>query len=122
MSVQTIEAVSAKLLDLHRELIEVERHAYERVHGRLSPAELLDNLIHHPQFAWLRPLSTLIAEADVAAEADDPEERDAWLAAVRALLTPDPEGADFQRRYAERLQESPGVVVAHAAVLGVLGR
>ena len=122
MNERSLDAVHAKLLALHRELVEVERHGYERVHGRLSPAELLDNLIHHPLFAWLRPLSTLIAEGDLAGESDDPEERRAWLAAARSLLTPDPSGDEFQRRYAERLQDSPGVVVAHAAAMGELGR
>ncbi|MFI5370972.1 MAG: hypothetical protein ACHQ52_05375 [Candidatus Eisenbacteria bacterium] len=115
-----IDTARGRLLELHRALVEVDRRAYERVHGRLTAGALLDNLIHHPVFAWLRPLSTLIAETDDRGRASrTPSE---WLAAARALLTADPEGGEFQRRYAERLQRSPEVVVAHAAARRVLGR
>ena len=34
------DVLRSRLLDLHRELVEVERLAYERVHGRLTPADL----------------------------------------------------------------------------------
>ena len=117
------DVLRSRLLELHRELIAVERLAYERDHGRLTPADLLENLIHHPTFAWLRPLSALIAETDVAR---DPEtaaaEARRWRTEVRALLTAATEAGEFQRRYAERLQESPGVVMAHGAVMAALGR
>ena len=117
------DVLRSKLLDLHRELVEAERLGYERVHGRLSPADLLENLLHHPTFSWLRPLSALIAEADAARDPETAEaDARAWRTAVRTLLTADAEGAEFQRRYAERLQQSPGVVMAHAAVIEALGR
>lgn len=118
-----MDAARGRLLELHRALIEVDRRAYERVHGRLPAAAMLDNLIHHPAFAWLRPLSTLIAEADEVDDRGDTSRMPSeWSAAARALLTADPAGGEFQRRYAERLQESPDVVLAHAAVRRVLGR
>jgi hypothetical protein len=44
------------LLNLHKTLIEWERAAYERIHGRTSPGSLLTALMSDPQFAWLRPL------------------------------------------------------------------
>jgi hypothetical protein len=120
---RTDDVLRSKLLELHRELVEVDRLMYERVHGRITPADLLDNLLHHPAFVWLRPLSALIAEADATRDPETAEaDARAWRNAVRTLLTADPDGAEFQRRYAERLQQSPGVVMAHAAVIEALGR
>ena len=52
------------LLHLHKTLLDWERAAYDRVHGRTAPGELLRVVMTDPQFAWLRPLSELIARID----------------------------------------------------------
>ena len=52
------------LVPLHRTLLEWERAAYERVHGRMGAAEILKVVVADPQFAWLRPVSELIARID----------------------------------------------------------
>ena len=52
------------LIPLHRTLLEWERAAYERVHGRMGAAEILKVIVSDPQFAWLRPVSELIARID----------------------------------------------------------
>jgi hypothetical protein len=70
-------------------------------------------------FAWLRPLSRLMARLDELSEADEPstgEDITALLASVRTLLTPTQEGEGFGRQYHDALQRGPEVVLAHAAV------
>ena len=53
------------LLRLHKTLLDWERTAYDRVHGRTTGHPLLQAILNDPQFAWLRPLSELIAWAEV---------------------------------------------------------
>jgi hypothetical protein len=110
-----IEAVRRPLLELHKALIDAEREEHERTLGRLSGGEFLDALINDPVFAWLAPLTALIARLE---ELQADGERDIDAAPIRKLLSPG--DGDFQRRYADILQRSPGALVAHGAVLAAL--
>ena len=67
-----LREISRRLLRLHRILLDRERHAYETRHGAVSPGDLLRLLLHDEHFAWLRPLSMLIAQMDEAVDADEP--------------------------------------------------
>ena len=109
-----------EVLALHRELVEIERRDYERAHGRLGPAELLHHLLHDATFAWLKPLTTVIARMDEAEEFDEPAEAEeakkAVVTELRDLMRVDEFGNDFQRRYAALLQIEPGLALSHGRV------
>ena len=108
----------ADLLRIHKALIDYERVRYEKVHGHVaSPYTLLQLLINDPGFAWLRPISELIVQIDEfvsSKEPNDPQDGKMLLAQVRALLVPDDDGTDFQRKYQGALQESPDIALLHA--------
>ena len=116
------------LLALHRALVEGERRDYEKAHGRMHGGDFLQLLIHDPAFAWLAPLTRLIARLDELedagaapeAEGAQPEDAHNALAAIRELLSLRPEGSEFQRRYAERIDRDPDLAVAHGIVLAEL--
>jgi len=110
------------LLDLHRALVDAERQDYERSRGRLSDGEFLDALIKDPAFTWLSALTTLIVRLDELLEEESvpPASSADYAAHIRKLLRPDAGGSDFQQRYAERLQRSPEVVVAHGKTMRAL--
>ena len=111
------------LLHLHKTLLDWERAAYDRVHGRTSPGELLKVVMADPQFAWLRPVSELIVRIDeaIGREAPDTEvDVDAIVAQARILVAPDEARADYAHRYRTALQEHPDAVLAHRAVRSVL--
>jgi hypothetical protein len=111
------------LIPLHRTILEWERAAYERVHGRTGPAEILKVIVEDPQFAWLRPVSELIARIDDVLQADGPDVRvdvDGIVTQARTLIAPDEEGTLYARRYHAALQEVPDVVFAHRRVTAVL--
>jgi len=111
------------LLPLHRTLLEWERAAYERVHGRTGAAEMLKVIVGDPQFAWLRPLSELIARIDDVLNnqaPDTPVALDPILTQARLLVAPDEHGSSYARRYHAALQEVPDVVLAHRRVAEVL--
>jgi hypothetical protein len=117
-----VEQARYALLHVHRALLEVERIRYERQHGRIpGSGALLQIVLNDPWFYWLRPIPTLIALLDEWLEADPPQDDAATraellLAQVRDRLRPDEDGADFQQRYHQLLQEEPTVAVAHAEV------
>ncbi len=111
------------LVPLHRTLLDWERVAYERVHGRTGAAEMLKIIVGDPQFAWLRPVSELIARIDDVLQSDGPDVRidvDPIIEQTRRLVAPDEEGTPYERRYHAALQEVPDVVFAHRRVTAIL--
>ena len=111
------------LLPLHKALLEWERTAYEREHGRVAKGELLRVIVTDPQFAWLRPVSELIVRIDQTLDEEAPDvvaDVDAIVAHARRLLAPDETGRPFEERYLAALQDVPEAVIAHGAVASVL--
>jgi hypothetical protein len=113
----------ARLLRLHKLLLDEERSAYEAAAGPVAGPALLQLVLRHEQFAWLRVLSALISAIDAAhdeaggalADAD----AEAFFRRTHALLRSGGDGA-FETRYREALQRSADVVMAHAAVIKLL--
>jgi hypothetical protein len=112
------------LLHLHKTLLEWERSAYERVHGRTSPGNLLTALMNDPQFAWLRPLSELIVRIDESLAIDaleGPEvDVDAIVALASSSIVADETGSVAAQRHHQALQAHPDAVFAHRAVTKLL--
>ena len=110
-----------ELLELHRALVDSERREYERARGRLTDRAFLEALIGAPELAWLHPLTSLIVRLEEVLEEPPSESAVAdCVAEIRKLLRPAAEGAGFQRRYAEAMQRSAEVVVAHGKVITTL--
>jgi hypothetical protein len=85
--------------------------------------EFLQLVLHDAWFAWLRPLSQVIAKFDELSEEQEPSIREgipALLVSVRTLLVPTEAGEGFSRQYHDALQRSPDVVLAHAAARALL--
>jgi hypothetical protein len=119
---QLIELRDA-LLRLHKTMLEWERSAYERIHGRLTGYYLLQTIVNDPQFAWLRPLSELIVRIDETLDSELPDTTggmDAILAQARTLVSPEAAGGGYAERYRAALQDNPDAVVAHRDVVQVL--
>ena len=111
------------LLHLHKTLLDWERAAYERVHGRASPSELLKAIVEDPQFGWLRPISELIVRIDQTVDSELPEtgtEIEALAARAREVTAADEAGSPHAQRYYAALQEHPDAVFAHRDVTNVL--
>ena len=104
------------LLDLHKTLIDSERVTYEGAFGKVeSKGAFLQLLIQDPWFAWLRPLSQLIALIDETLEADQPVTADdakGLVKQARALLKPSDAFAAFAEHYSAAIQRDPDVVLA----------
>lgn len=122
---EKLRAIRGALLRLHKTLLERERDAYERGHGKIgSSYEYLNLVMHDHSFAWLRHLSELIVQIDEALDGrETPSEAtaNALIEQSRLLLTPNESGPEFQRKYFASVQESPEVVLAHAEFVRWLG-
>jgi len=138
MAVDPVRLVALRraLLDLHKALIDSERVVYERAHGRLTPAQFLEQLVGESEFSWLRPVSALILRADELISRARPapvnrqrasprpeqlgEDIDRFLRDTRTLLASDDAPEEFRRRYHAVLQLDPEVVLRHGAALQLL--
>ena len=119
---ERLRELAAGLVRLHSLLLDRERRAYEERYGPVGSHALLKLLLEDEDFAWLRPLSGLMARIDELADADEPLTRDEVervLGETHRLLKSGDSGA-FQDKYRDALQESPDVVMEHAGITGVL--
>ena len=110
------------LLRLHKTLLEMERADFERVSGRLSSGELLQLVINHEQFAWLRMISALVVEIDEMFDAEEPatpSDVQNVLSQTRALFSSSADEV-FRKKYQAALQREPEVVMVHSEVTKLL--
>jgi len=110
------------LLRLHKTLLEMERINYEKVSGRVNSGELLQIVLNHPQFGWLRIISALVVEIDELLNDEDPADVSDFAeltSQARRLLTA-PENEEFKTKYQAALQLEPAVVMAHANIMQLL--
>jgi len=117
------QRLRSALLDLHRQLVELERREYEKWHGRQSAGDFLQVLAYGDELRWLEPLSRLIVMLDEALDgkADAALTPAAVVQRAKALLRLDREASeDYAQRYAKHFDQSPELAVAHTAVLAVL--
>jgi hypothetical protein len=108
-------ALHARLLALHKMLLDLVRAEYEVEHGPVGgPGALLQLVTQNPVFAWLRPLSMLLVEMD------DPEaiaRAGSARRLVEAVFSP---GNVFADRYHAVVATTPAVTRAHAETMGLL--
>jgi len=117
-----VREVRLKMLRLHQTLLEMERQRFERTHGRIDSGELLQLVINHAQFAWLRIISALVVQIDERLDADEPAspaEMIGLIAATGQLFT-ESEDQEFLQKYQAALQQEPEAVMAHSALMKVL--
>jgi redox-sensitive bicupin YhaK (pirin superfamily) len=112
--------LSRALQEVHRSLIETARDRYELAGGPVrSRGELLDLLLHHETFAWLRPLSGLIVQIDELA-ARDPvptsAETEAMGTLVQAFISSSDDPGAFGSRYVRLLASEPHVAMSHVSL------
>jgi len=109
------------LLHLHKTLLEMERNDFERAHG-VNSGELLQLVLNHEQFAWLRMVSALVVQIDEMLGADEPitdADVSNLITGVRQLFTAS-ENKEFSDKYQAALQQEPEVVMAHSALMKLL--
>ena len=126
MTIQTISqrdhrpqlrALSGVLQDVHRSLIDFSLERYVLAYGVVpSRSELLGLLLGDETFAWLGPLSRMIAEIDELAARDVAPtlaEAEEMRARTEALITSSEDPNAFGSRYIALLPSEPRVAMNH---------
>ena len=118
----SLQAVPRALRTLHKALIDVETVYFGAVGSALEHLQLITS---HPHFAWLQPMSALMAALDEALDEPDAlsaETAAGWRAAIEELVGPGTAPAgEFRTKYVILLHDSPDVAIAHGALRQVLG-
>ena len=113
-----IAKLSEALRQLHGALVDDAKADYQKAEGPIAgPGALLQLLTHHESFAWIRPLSSHLAELEHADATRDDEKLRDQLIAVERLFAPT---SPFATRYFASFQRSPDVVMLHAATQAAL--
>ena len=116
------DVLARSLRELHKALMERARREYENGHGAVAnPGHLRQLLSTDPYFAWLRTLSELMVDIDMARDAEiatKSELESAVRPAVEHVLS-SPGSATptaFAEQYWRLVQDDPHVAMAHAGV------
>lgn len=112
------------LLNLHKALLDVESANYEKANGPVSRGMLLQLVMNHEQFAWLRAFSMLIVRIDEVMDAKDPratdEDAELLLEQARALIYPSEGNDESHGKYAAALAHEATVISAQKEAADVL--
>lgn len=114
--------VRVRLLHLHKTLLDMERKSFETTHGRVNSGELLQLVLNHEQFAWLRIISILVVQIDEMLDADEAvsaADMISLISSARQLFTAS-DNKEFSDKYQAALQQEPEVVMAHSALMKLL--
>ena len=116
-----LQNLSRKLQQLHSQLLQAETE----FHPPIARPQLLDKLVNDPAWAWLRALSTVIADIDhVLAQPTGATEHDRAVVAahLRGLLAGEGDllNEAFLARYRPLLQTSLSLASTHGELKGLL--
>lgn len=113
-----LHELSAKLKDLHKELLVFQtRIVREEDARKYGPYDLLHMAIHDLRFAWIRELSGLIAQIDIYTsehEEGEPYDLNAVVKQVAALLGGSQ--SDFSLGYQAALRADPHLTMTEVEV------
>lgn len=112
-----LRIVRDRLLKLHKALLDAERANYEQDHGPVrTSGDMLQLVLGHEHFAWLRPYSQLIVRIDEWLSDDEQAEgrAEALLSEADRLTAPAaaPEGHP-NGRYRLLVDSVPEAALAH---------
>jgi hypothetical protein len=113
-------ALRQALLRLHKSLLDMERRAYEKEHGKISAGELFRLVVDDPQFSWLHNISEFVVRIDEALSNDEgvtSEDAHVAVSLARKIFAPTEKGDAFQKKYFDAIQQDPTVVMEHAELV-----
>ena len=114
----------ARLLKLHKALLESERIVYEKANGRIkSKGEFFQLVIGDEWFSWLRVYSQFIVQIDEALSDKETMTLDQakhLLDEATSLLAANEAGTLHEQRYYQAIQRDPAIAYMHAEISSFL--
>jgi hypothetical protein len=124
MAAARLRALRIAVLELHKAALDAERERYEQRHGPVAgPQQMLRLVMDDPFFAWLRPLSDFVIQADIRLSDRKPLSPavvDRFGADLRSIVQSASETDRFAVEYRRTLQHVPEVVVLHGKLMALL--
>jgi hypothetical protein len=122
--IQRLKQARLQVLRLHKALIDAERDAYERQHGRVaSNLEFFNLVMNHEWFVWLQPMTQWIVTVDEAVAQKDPvitvDQAQVFLQDAVVLLETEGEH-DHIDRYCIVIDRVPAVARLHEELCLIL--
>lgn len=113
-----------KILQQHKIMLEFERRDFEAIFGAVNAGELLNLLLDHAQFAWLRRMSDLVVLIDEAgADKEFPlneQNAEDFVAQARALFDKENPDLEFRERYHAIVEDDPDAFLKHGEIKKLL--
>ena len=124
MAVARLRALRTAVLAIHKAALDAERRRYEHLHGSIgTPQQVLRLVMDDPFFAWLRPLSDFVIQADIRLsdkKALSPADAERFAAELRSMVQSPSASGRFAEEYRRTLQDVPEVVVLHGKLVALL--
>jgi hypothetical protein len=113
-----------KILQQHKIMMEFERREFEALFGKVNAGELLQLLINHAQFAWLRRMSEFVVLVDeTIADKEFPltgQNAEDYITQARAIFDPENPDLEFRERYQAIVEDDPEAFVKHGEIKKLL--
>lgn len=124
MAVARLRALRTAVLALHKAALDAERGRYEQAHGPIGgPHQVLRLVMDDPFFAWLRPLSDFVIQADIRLsdrKVLSPSDVNRFASHLRSMVQSESLTDRFAVEYRRTLQDVPEVVVLHGNLMALL--
>lgn len=122
---EKLNELSRALLKLHRSLLQFQKSEHEQKEQKtITPYEALNLAINHPEFEWLRKISTAISDIDELTESKkEVVTEDALKSFKRRLMglfESGPEHDNFRQRLNLAMAKDPDICIDAAAVRALL--
>lgn len=119
-----LSEIREQLLQLHKALLEYQKHIYEAASGPMqNPNHYYNLVISDPSFAWLRTLSALVVSIDEILESKDAvsdEKLTSIAKYTKDLITKADNEEVFTKNYSEALQTDLTVKQLHDSLITLL--
>jgi hypothetical protein len=113
---QALEVRKA-LLDLQKQMLGQLKEEFEKENAReVAPAEWLQVLMMSQRYAWLRDLTTLIADIDMLTELEQVDDEQASVTRSeieRMIFAADDSDSDFAKQYKRLLKAATHIMLPH---------
>lgn len=116
--------IREQLLQLHKALLDYQKHLYEATSGPMqNPNHYYNLVINDPSFAWLRTLSALVVSLDEILESKEvvsDEKLTSIIQYTKGLFASTDTEDAFAKNYSEALQTDPTVKQLHDTLTTLL--
>lgn len=117
----TLPELRTQLLDLHKALLDYQKHVYESTVGSIeNPNQYYNLVVNDANFAWLRTLSALVVSIDELVEKKEEANIPQIAAYAKGILTATGGTTPFEQKYTEAIQKDAHVALLHGKLMQLL--